>query len=315
MVSTPHPDQRVGAQAAAGWDARPPRLPGVRTDVASDGARRAATQIDLSTVRRNSTPVRRAFVRGLEEPRSASPLLSLYRGGRSGVVPIKVYLALLWRCSAAPFSTQAPARAWATLLDLDDPGGAGARRVRDAITKLAARQLIATESSRGELTSVTLLRDDGTGRTYSIPSSAYVKADSGRRGKKVLDQHRYFKINSDLWTTGVLQVLSGPALVMLLILLSEGGDRGDRIWFSTELFKERYGISPATRAKGIRELVERGLVTVDREALPDRPGGKVFERLRYRDVYTLTGVALIDEEGRAARRSAGDLRFRPTPDL
>lgn len=318
MATTRHTNLSEGPQTTGrGWDVHVRPRPGSVTDVASLESRRAATTVDLGTRLRNSTPVRRAFVRGLEEPLAPSPLLRLYRGGRSGVVPIRLYLALLWKCSKAPYETTAPARAWATLLDLQDPAGAGARRIRAALDKLQDHRLITTSGAPGEVTTVTLLREDGTGRKYIPPSGAYLKAQAGKRGQKVLEQHRYFKINSDLWTGGHLQVLTGPALVMLLIILGEGGDRairgegGDQalpVWFSTSLFKERYGLSPATRAQGVRELVERGLLLVDRAAVPDRPGGSVFDRQRYRDIYTLTGPALVDDEERATRRKSGQLR-------
>lgn len=309
MSSTRHTYARDVAQdTTRGWAAHDRPAAGSITTVASLESREAARTVDLGTKLRNSTPIRRAFVRGLEEPLAPSPLLQLYRGGRSGVVPIRLYLALLWRCSRAPYETTAPARAWATLLDLQDPAGAGARRVRAALDKLEGHRLITTAASPGEVTTVSLLREDGTGRRYLLPSSAYLKAQSGRRGQKVLEQHRYFKLNSDLWTEGRLQPLSGPALVMLLIILGEGGDRGLPVWFSASLFTERYGLSSATRAKGVRELVERGLVRVDRAAVPDRPGGSVFDRQRYRDIYTITGPALVDDEERATRRKAGQLR-------
>lgn len=309
MPSTRHTHARDSAQdTTRGWAAHERPTAGSITTVASLESREAARTVDLGTKLRNSTPVRRAFVRGLEEPLAPSPLLQLYRGGRSGVVPIRLYLALLWRCSRAPYETTAPSRAWATLLDLQDPAGAGARRVRAALDKLEEHRLITTASSPGEVTTVSLLREDGTGRKYLLPSSAYLKAQSGRRGQKVLEQHRYFKLNSDLWTEGRLQPLNGPALVMLLIILGEGGDRGLPVWFSASLFTERYGLSSATRAKGVRELVQRGLVRVDRAAVPDRPGGSVFDRQRYRDIYTITGAALVDDEERATRREAGQLR-------
>lgn len=298
---------RGPAQSHPGWSSRVPPDPNADLPVASAAARQAARTVDRGTKLRNSTPVRRAFVRGLEEPAVTSPLLELYRGGRSGIVPIRLYLALLWRCSHAPFTTEAPARAWATLLDLEEPSGRGARRVRAALDKLEEHHLITTSSSPGDLTVVTLFRDDGTGRKYIPPSDAYVRALANRRGQKVLDQHRYFKINSDLWTEGHLQALSGPALVMLLIILSEGGGRGLPVWFSTSVFQARYGLSPATRAKGTRELVERNLLAVERSAVPDRPGGSVFERQRFRDVYTVIGAAKVDDDERATRRQTGQL--------
>ncbi|WP_149814742.1 hypothetical protein [Serinicoccus marinus] len=153
---------------------------------------------------------------------------------------------------------------------------------------------------------MTLLQEDGSRKPYRPPAEAYLKAQANRRGKAAAEAHRYFKVSNALWTRGHLQVLSGPALVMLLILLSEQGGEGKPVWFSTSVFDARYGISSRTRAAGVRELVERGLLVVERASLPTRPGGSAFDRQRYRDVYHLTGAALVDDKARAASQAWKD---------
>ena len=158
---------------------------------------------------------------------------------------------------------------------------------------------------------VTLLREDGSGAAYTPPSEAYQRAKGSAKSAAVLRRHRYFKINSKLWTTGEMQGLSGPALVMLLILLSERGGEAKEVWFSTSAFEERYGLSPTTRAKGLRELRKRGLLTVISRSLPGAPGGTVFDPLRRRHVYFLTGTALtLDQKQTPQPQARGAARQR-----
>lgn len=265
----------------------------------SASSQRAAAEIDDSSGRRRAGPVRKVFVRN-DDPDQFAPVLNLYRGGRSGLVPIKLYLAILWRCAAAPYTTSKPARAWATLLDLVDPDHKGARRVREALTKLERAQLISLTPQPGDSPLVTVLREDGSGRSYTPPATAYAKAKAGRRSKDVIDSHRYFKITSELWLRGHVPALSGPALLMLLIILAERGGDGDPVWFSTNAFSGRYGVSSATRTKGVRELEDRGLLDVERRSLPPHQGAEVFGRRRIRHIYRLTEPALVDDEARQA---------------
>ena len=245
-----------------------------------------------SSGRRVDTPVRKSFVRS-EVPAVRPPLAQLYSGGRGGAVPIKLYLALLWRCSAPPFTTEAPARAWAQLLDLDDPEGRGARRINAALAKLAAARLITVSPRPGIGNEIGLLDESGDGTPYGLPSTGYIRAATAKAPAAARDRHRYFKVPSRLWLEGHIQELSGPGLVMLLILLAEEGDRGKEVWFSTGAFGERYGISHKPRTEGTRELVDRRLLRVKREKLAVRSRSTPFSAERIRNVYTLRNAARV----------------------
>lgn len=258
--------------------------------VASRAAREAARVIDGSAGRRTATPVRKVFVRAIE-PGVASPMLVLYRGGRSGVVPIRLYLALLWRNSAPPHASDYTHTGWATLLDLPDPSGAGARRIAAAVARLEALQLIEVAREPGHPQTITIRAEDGRSR-YTLPGAAYARAEKNRRGELVKARHRYFRLSSRLWTSGTLQSLSGPALVMLLIILAEWTSTSNEVWFSTKAFDERYGLSAPTRAAGVRELHQRGLIDIEERSLGDWQGATVFNPKRRRQVYTLRGMAL-----------------------
>lgn len=251
----------------------------------------AATELAESSGRRVDIPVRKGFVRSLDDGKTPAPMSLIYAGGRSGIVAVKLYLALIWRCAAAPFTTDKPARAWATLLDLEDPNGKGVRRISRAMRTLAASKLITLTEQDGYPNLVTLAIETGSGASYTIPSTSYNRARTDEQ--KV--QHRYFKISRSLWTEGYIQDLSGPATIMLLILLAEQADSKD-VWFSTEQFPLRYRISHKTRAEGTSELVRRGLLKTHRESLSRIGGTAVFDPRRKRTLYRLTARASVVDE-------------------
>lgn len=257
---------------------------------ASQASRSAASEIYASSGRRVDAPVRRRFVRSDNASRP-SPMISIYRGGRGGDVAIRLYVALIWRSARPPFDSTESAAAWATLLDLDDPTGNGARRVRAALKKLSAAKLIRVEADPGRVSRIVLLREDGSGKPYQLPSTAFTAARGSRR-----DVHRYFKVPTNLWLDGQFQSLSGPALVMLMIFLAEQGAEGKEVWFSVSVFQERYGVSPATRSAGTKELRARGLLVETSEKLGGRSGfpNTVFGApIQRRKVYKLTGAARL----------------------
>lgn len=265
---------------AFGEGPRPDRV------TAPPAALEAAREIDSSTLRRRATPVRKSFLRSDSDLPTA--LTRVYRsGGRGGQVALKLYLALLWRCSSPPFQTSKPARAWATLIGLEDPGGNGQRRVNAALRTLQNALLIQVTYTPGVGNTVSLLDESGDGTPYKLPSTEYARAPKGPAGEAQRRRNTYFKVPSRLWTEGDIQSLSGPGLVMLLILLAEQADTADSVWFATDLFPARYRISPNVRAQGTTELQQRGLLVVDREALPEVPGS-VFARRRFRNKYRLT---------------------------
>ena len=255
----------------------------------------AARELDDSSGQRRGrgAPVRKSFVR--TDTATPAPLSVLARvGGRGGVVAIKLYLALLWRCSSPPYRTAKPARAWATLLGLEDPAGKGTRRIAAAIKALQAANLITVEYQPGVGNDITILDESGNGQPYALASTQYVRAAQGPSGDVQRSQNRYFKIPAQWWTEGKIQGLSGPGLIMLLILLAERAGDGEDVWFSTEAFPARYRISAKTRAAGTKELEGRMMLDVGRQALSDIPGS-VFARQRFRNIYRLINFPALDE--------------------
>lgn len=249
----------------------------------------AAREIHGSSRGRLATPVRKSFVR--RDDGQPPPMALVYRGGRSGVVALKLYLALLWRCAAEPYETAKLGRAWAMLLGLDDPSGKGARRVADALRALEAANLVRITRRPGTPHLVTLLNESGNGEEYSPPGADYAKAPKGAKGDEIRARNRYLQVPSQLWLDGDIQQLKGPGLVVLLILLAErAGD--EEVWFSTEAFPSRYGrLSPTTRAAGTRQLRDLHLLEVTGSLMPPSATGSVFAPIRRRNTYRLIGPA------------------------
>lgn len=254
--------------------------------IAGDTARAAAQDLVDAAPRREGIPVRKSFVR--RDDGGQPPMSDLYRGGQSGIVAVRLYLALIWRSSAGSYSTSESARAWATLLDLSDPGGLGQRRITRAVHALESRNLISVSRDPGKVPEVTLLDESGGGDPYETPARQYAALVGDARQQ----QHWYFKVPTQLWTEGQIQKMSGPGLIMLLILLAERADKGKGVWFAGDEFNKRYWISHKTRTDGTVELQKRNMLTVGRQPVKTRPGASVFTLTRQRHVYKLRGAAL-----------------------
>lgn len=254
-----------------------------------------ASDLSASSARRVDVPVRVGFVERINASAPAAtthdlaPLARLVNsGGRGGGVALKLFLSIVWRCSAAPFTTDISARQWAALLDLPDPAHLGARRVTDALKALERQHLVTLESRRGEPSVIGLLDEHGQGSPYRLPSTSMKAA-----AKKDRDAHLYFKVPTRLWTHGHLQAMSTPALAMLLICLaSERGSYGKPQWWSTEAFPNRYSLSPATRSRGSKELVDRNLLIVTKE-LVSNSRTSAFGREQVRNRYQLINDAVV----------------------
>lgn len=259
--------------------------------------------VDRSLGARKAIPVRKSFVRN-DDPEIDPPLKKLVStGGRGATVPVMLYAALIWKSAKFPFDTKLPARKWAELLGLPDAPTKGARRVANALQTLADQKLIKLEKIHGEPSRVRLLDESGDGSEYVLPSNAYSTGG--------LKRDLYFKISTKLWTSGEFQQLKAPALAMLLILLSEGGHhlaqdslfksfskqpQGREVWFTTENFPARYGISASMRSKGTADLEAMGLLKTSRRPVGP-PGSQIsFTTEKVRKIYVLQRNAVITDQ-------------------
>jgi hypothetical protein len=252
-----------------------------------------AKSLDKDSGRRKAIPLRKSFVRVEKGADSPPPLAELVkRGGRGGGVIVKLYLAIVWRCSGGDFDTDISARTWANLLGLEDPNFKGARRVAKAIKTLEECKLISVSPRRGEPSVLTLLDESGDENPYALPSTAYAT--------KKLRRDIYFKVPTALWTEGFIQRMSAPALTMLLILLAEqsgeaspGETDGKEVWWSTERFPQQYFVSPSMRSRGTKDLSDLHLLYVYRASVVPPGNKRTFARERVRNVYRLQNQALV----------------------
>lgn len=228
-------------------------------------------------------PLRRAFAERPDNADRPTPLARMLRGGRGGSVRLRLYLSYLWLGAAPPHELTYPARAWAELLDLDDPEGAGARRIADAVRWLEKNEFITVTNRAGAPNVVRLLSDAGTGTEYETPGAAYNRL----RGKQPAEIHRYIQLPPTLWTSGWMAVLSPAALAMLIILRIQVGAKDpdkEEVWIAPDYAEKAFLLAEETRTRGIRELEGANLITVRRRRLVTTDN---FDFRRFRNVYSL----------------------------
>lgn len=246
--------------------------------------------------KRTNIPVRKAFVRRLEQEENEPPLHKIYVGGQNGSVAVKLYLAILWKAVAEPYDvSDVPASTWAALLGLDDPMGKGRKKIYTALEKLSAAHLIRKEQRAGYPPKIFLLSDSGNEQGYIPPTSAAFTDTRG--GGRAQDSNLYFKVPSALWTTGKIQSMSGPALVMYLILAAEEAYKRE-VWFSSNSFPQRYSFGAKLRAQGTKELREphRDLLQTRRVPLSDFGAEDFsFEIRRSRKLYKLVNETIPEQ--------------------
>jgi hypothetical protein len=230
---------------------------------------------------RRQLPLRRAFAERPDNAERPTPLARMLRGGRGGSVRLRLYL---WLGAAPPHELTYPARAWAELLDLDDPAGAGARRIADAVRWLEKNEFIEVTTRSGAPNIVRLLDDAGTGEKYETPGMAFNRL----RGKKPAAQiHRYIQLPPELWTSGWMAVLSPAALAMLIVLRVQVGAKDpdtEEVWVSPEYATKAFLLSEETRTRGVRELQRAGLLIIRRRQLVTTDS---FDFRRFRNTYQL----------------------------
>jgi hypothetical protein len=192
-------------------------------------------------------------------------------GGRGGEVRIKLYLSVSLLASHPPYDISKrpiPSRAWAEMLGLADPGGAGARRVADAMSWLHDERLLEVTRAAGAPPSIKVLSPLGDGKKYSRP------------------KRRWVSLPLDFWSEGWITALSGSGVALLLVLLelTGGRQRSDAPTVSPER-RLQYGLSDGTWTGATKELASFGLLSVKRV-----PQGSDFDWQRLRNTFW------IDEE-------------------
>lgn len=236
----------------------------------------------LVTERRQDIPLRAEFVRDVSAgPNDGPPntkLRQLVRRGGSDGLLLKLYLALIWRCSAPPFDTEISARLWSNLLALPShEHNVGARRVSKALGTLKELGLVELERVTGDSSKVTLLHESGNGKPYTLPFAG------GR------PDSYYLRVPVELWTSGKIYELGTPGVAMLLALLAEQPKNGGEVWWSTKRFESRIGLSISTRTRGTKQLVDTKVLFARRGPRPNDK--KSFAPESTVTIYKLQGEA------------------------
>ena len=239
---------------------------------------------------KRALPLRRAYAERPDNSSALTPLARLLRGGRGGSARLRLYLSYLWLGAAPPHELVYPARAWAELLDLDDPETAGARRVADAVRWLEKNQFITVTNRAGAPNIVRLLSDTGSGKDYETPGTAFNRL---RRTKPEAARiHRYIQLPPELWTSGWMAVLSPAAIAMLIVLRVHVGAKDpdtEEVWTAPDYAEKAFLLSEETRTRGLRELRRAGLIDIRRRQLVATDS---FDFRRLRNVYQLRLSAL-----------------------
>lgn len=231
-------------------------------------------------VSRKGVAVRSSFIVSMD-PETPPPMTLMMRGGRGGEVKLKLLLSMLWIAVKEPYDVTQSARVWAELIGLDEPETRGAARVNAAVRRLVEGNFLEVEKRPGQSSRLILREETGRGAVYTHPGSHWEKHE-GRPLPK--NAPRYTQLPTGIWTEGWIATLDAPAIAMLLILLEQTrGKNYDGLWFSPSVAAKRYGLSEATRRKGIDELDKFGIIAVDRVAV----GRGTLSEIRRRNTFSI----------------------------
>jgi hypothetical protein len=194
------------------------------------------------------------------------PLAQLIQGGRGGEVRLKLYLTACLVTAASPYAyTHATAsRSWAEALNLDDPGGKGARRVSTAFGWLHENRFLDVDKKKGRTPTFRLLSTTLDGSPYERPKTHYVTVPLG------------------IWKRHWISALSAAELGVFLAILDGPGDDapGGRPRYLTEGQKNGYGLSEDSWTRATWQLQRLNLIEVDRQVV-----GGVMRHSRMRNIY------------------------------
>lgn len=168
---------------------------------------------------------------------------------------LQLYLALLtfWPW-VRNLPSPVPAAGWARSLQTATGRKWTPTNVSEAWADLKARGLVETKRlARGLI--VKPRREDGQA-AYTEPGE--VKADH---------DESYFTLPPEFWTDEWFEVLSMPALAMLLIISSKTS-KDEETWLTNEHAGKWFGLSPRSVEGGIKDLADAGLLTERVEWIP-----------------------------------------------
>lgn len=279
----------------------------------------------------SGAPVRREFVRADLDPTGRSALERLINanqttkgsrggGGKGGRTRLALLLTAWWIAirpdEQGNYTSARPARWWAEMIGLNDPGRTGARAVSTGFAELDRRGFIVLGPSR----------EPGGPRVVQLaneldPTAPYVRPGTEKhhpqRRNDGTESHTlgYFRVPPALWTyrtVPAIGTLSGPGLAMYLLMLyyhrvDEDG-KIERVWFSAKQFKERHGLSDDTRLRGITDLINHKIIDSETQQFDQAKGkeGRTYTRrlLNLRPPYTPSPKPDEDDDHGSAHESS-----------
>jgi hypothetical protein len=248
--------------------ARTPKVVGIgsaaRAQAPAAPTREDALDALVARAKRGWVPLRKSFVQQGERSRPRPGPLAALVAAHAGRT-LDLYLLVAMLASHEPYKVELEAQVWARLLGMRD--NAASRGTVSKMFRRLEEDLGLVERGRhGRVLSLTMLREDGSREPYTHPGA-------GQWASK----DPYLKLPAAYWTHDdrYYERLDLPAKAMLLIALSM--KRGFYLPFAKA--PDWYGISPETASKGMRQLVDLGLVsrTAVRKPAPLAPKGFAVE--------------------------------------
>lgn len=217
----------------------------------------------LESTGRDDVPVRKTFVQQEQSKGHyvGGPLSRLV--SNQDEHGLDLYLLLHAKASGGDWTVTLGAAVWARALGRE-ANGTGLTAVSKAWNRLEKLELI-RRSRNGQRAQVELLREDGSGESYSRPTT---------------EDDRWLNLSHRYWLDGWHKRLTLPAKAMLLVSLS----LRDGFVLPFPRVPEWYTISRNTAQRGMRELLDRGLLTKG-ERWVEEPLSDIGYRLEVR--YTL----------------------------
>ena len=231
----------------------------------------------LERSKRPALPLALGFLQGRDDDGNPvpGPVKELMRRGRETALDQYLFFhAIASGEQEDGFDVRLPASTWARANGgyIDPETG----KVDDAALHAVSRnwkllcelKLIKTERAGGRVKAF-LLADDGSGEPYQ-------HVGAGKQGKK-LDGPGYLKLPYEYWYGGWHKELSLAGKVMLLIALYQG----DGFPLSYEQAPRYYGVSSASAQRGLRELVDAGLLHREQHRRPETESPYGFADVYY----------------------------------
>jgi len=211
----------------------------------SSSSQQDAIDALLARSSRESVPIRRSFTQLRSRGGGPGPLAAFLTGRRRRALDL--YLLAHAVCSAPPWDVTLESVVWGRLLGL--AGSGLASMISRQWSWLEEQQLIVT-TRKDRLRTVTLLREDGSGKPYTHPGQP--TGDRAAEGD-------YFSLPHAYWRMGLQDQVDLPTKVVLIIALS----RPDNFILPLEHADKWYGISQDSLRTGLRQLQVRELLNIE----------------------------------------------------